>query len=181
MEEKKKKEVIRTLKYLAFTFSAGAIQFCSTWILSAIWPKEVFANGPVVFYLIGLLLSVIWNLTLNRKFTFKSAANLPLAMLETIAFYVVFAPASCFLQAWLTNGVLIEGWDGFVINPQSCLGLPTMVGTIICMVVNLLLEFPYQRFIVFGRSIDTAKSKKAKKEENKKENEKQENVQEEQK
>lgn len=156
MEANKKKELIRTLKYLAFTFSAGAIQFCSTWILSAIWPKEKFANGPVLFYLIGLILSVIWNLTFNRKFTFKSAANLPIAMLKTIGFYVVFAPASCFLQAALTNGVLIDGWD-FTIS--SYLGWPVMVGTIICMLVNLALEFPFQRFVVFGKSIDSADNK----------------------
>lgn len=157
MEANKKKELFRTLKYLAFTVSAGAIQFCSTWILSAIWPVEKFANGPVLFYLIGLVLSVIWNLTFNRKFTFKSAANLPVAMLKTIGFYIVFTPASCFLQAWLTNGVLIEGWT-FTI--KTFLGLPVLVGTIICMLVNLALEFPFQRFVVFGKSIDSADKKK---------------------
>lgn len=153
MESTKNKELVRTLKYLAFTFSAGAIQFCSTWILSAIWPKEKFSNGPVLFYLIGLVLSVIWNLTFNRKFTFKSAANLPIAMLKTIGFYLVFAPASCFLQAWLTNGVLIEG-SSLTIN--TYLNWPVLVGTIICMLVNLALEFPFQRFVVFGKSIDSA-------------------------
>lgn len=153
MKKIKNPEVIRTLKYLLFTFSAGAIQFCSTWILSSIWPKEKFANGPVLFYAIGLILSVIWNLTFNRKFTFKSAKNLPVAMLQTIAFYIVFTPASCLLQGWLTNGVLIEGWD-FTIT--SHLNWPVLVGTIICMLVNLGLEFPYQRFVVFGKSIDSA-------------------------
>ena len=157
MEAQKKKEVIRTLKYVLIAASAGIIQFGSTAILNLIWPVEKFSNGPVLFYLIGLILSVIWNLTFNRKFTFKSAANLPIAMLKTIGFYVIFAPASCFLQAWLTNGVLIEGWD-FTIS--TYLGLPTMVGTIICMLVNLALEFPFQRFVVFGKSIDSAPNKK---------------------
>lgn len=156
MESNKKKELIRTLKYLTFTFSAGVIQFCTTWILSSIWPKEKFSNGPVLFYLIGLTLSVIWNLTFNRKFTFKSAKNLSIAMLETIAFYIVFTPASCFLQAFLTNGVLIEN-SSLTIN--TYLNWPVMVGTIICMLVNLALEFPFQRFVVFGKSIDQTEKK----------------------
>lgn len=159
MEQVKKTELIRTLKYLAFTISAGAIQFISIWILSAIWPVEKFSNGPVLFYLIGLTLSVVWNLTINRKFTFKSAANLPVAMLKTIAFYIVFAPASCLLQGWLTNGVLVEGSS---LKIGTCLNWPVLVGTIICMLVNLALEFPYQRFIVFGKSIDSAENKDAK-------------------
>lgn len=155
-KEEKRKELIRTLKYLAFTFSAGAIQFCTTMVLSLIWPADVFAQGPVLFYLIGLVLSVIWNLTFNRKFTFKSAANLPIAMLKTIGFYIIFTPASCFLQGWLTNGVMIEG-SSLVLD--TYLGWPTLVGTIICMLVNLALEFPFQRFVVFGKSIDSAEKK----------------------
>lgn len=159
MEQAKKTELIRTLKYLAFTCSAGVIQFVTTLILSLIWPVEKFSNGPVLFYLIGLILSVIWNLTINRKFTFKSASSLSVAMLKTIAFYIVFTPASCLLQGWLTNGVLVEG-SSLKIN--TFLNLPVLVGTIICMIANLALEFPYQRFVVFGKSIDTAQNKEEK-------------------
>lgn len=152
MEKNKKIELIRTLKYIGFTASAGIIQFGSTLILSSIWPKEVFSNGPVLFYLIGLILSVVWNLTFNRKFTFKSAASFPIAMLKTLAFYLVFTPASCLLQGWLTNGVLIEG-SNLTIN--SYLDLPVLAGTAICIIINFLLEFPYQRFVVFRNSLDT--------------------------
>lgn len=155
-QEEKRAELFRTLKYLCFTFSAGVIQFVTTMVLSLIWPVEVFSMGPVLFYAIGLVLSVIWNLTINRKFTFKSAANLPIAMLKTIGFYIIFTPASCFLQGWLTNGVMIEG-STLVLN--NYLGWPTLVGTIICMLVNLALEFPFQRFVVFGNSIDSAVKK----------------------
>lgn len=152
MDANKKTELIRTFKYIGFTASAGVIQLVSTLVLSLIWPKEVFSMGPVLFYAIGLILSVIWNLTFNRKFTFKSAKNLSVAMLQTIVFYIVFAPASCLLQGFLTNGVLIEN-SSLIIN-QS-LGLPVIVGTIICMLTNFALEFPYQRFVVFGKSIDS--------------------------
>ena len=82
-------------------------------------------------------------------------------MLKTIGFYVVFAPASCFLQAWLTNGVLIEGSN---LTIDTYLNWPVLVGTIICMLVNLALEFPFQRFVVFGKSIDSAESSTKKEE-----------------
>lgn len=156
MEKAKKDELIRSLKYLMFTMSAGAIQFCSTWILSAIWPEEEFSMGPVLFYTIGLVLSVIWNLTINRKFTFKSAANLPIAMLKTFGFYLVFTPASLVLQGWLTNGDILG------VTTITHLGWDVMVGTIICMLLNLALEFPFQRFVVFGKSIDTNVKKEEK-------------------
>ena len=80
------------------------------------------------------------------------------AVLLTIIFYLIFTPTSMLLQGWLTNGILIEGFEALTIqsmfNTQP-LGLHTVVGTIICIVINFALEFPYQRFIVFGKSIDS--------------------------
>ena len=84
MEKAKKKELIRTIKYVLIAASAGIIQFGSTAILALIWPVEKFANGPVLFYLIGLTLSVIWNLTINRKYTFKSANNMGIAQIKNV-------------------------------------------------------------------------------------------------
>ena len=156
MEAAKKKELIRTLKYVLIAASAGIIQFGSTAILNLIWPVEKFANGPVLFYVIGLLLSVIWNLTINRKFTFKSANNIGIAVLWTIGFYAIFTPASMFLQAWLTNGILIENSS---LQISTYLGWHALIGTAICMVLNLLLEFPFQKYIVFRNSIDQTEKK----------------------
>lgn len=156
MEKAKKKELIRTIKYVVVAASAGIIQFGSTAILALIWPVEKFANGPVLFYLIGLTLSVIWNLTINRKYTFKSANNMGIAILWTLAFYIIFAPSSLLLQGWLTNGVLIE--DSTLIL-EHYLGWHTLIGTIICMILNLGLEYPFQRFIVFRNSIDQTEKK----------------------
>jgi len=149
-----KEERIRALKFVFFSISAGLIQFGLTTILTLIWPEEKFSMGPVIFYLIGLIASVIYNTTINRKFTFKSAANLTIAILKTIAFYVVFAPLSSLLQAWLTNGDIFSLW---AINH---LGLHALLGTLICMVLNLLTEWPYQRYVVFRKSIDTEKIEK---------------------
>lgn len=156
MDKQKKTEFIRTLKYVCIAASAGVIQMGSNAILGLIWPKEVFPTGPVLFYLIGLVLSVVWNLTINRKFTFKAAGNMTKAVLLTIGFYVIFAPGSCLLQAWLVDGVLIEGWD-FTLAYENCLHWYPLLGTALIMILNLGFEYPFQRFIVFRNSIDSAK------------------------
>lgn len=149
MEQAKKKELVRMFKYILIAASAGIIQFVSTLILTLIWPKEKFSMGPALFYLIGLILSVIWNLTINRKYTFKSAANMTKAVWLTIGFYIIFAPASTFLQAWLVNGDVLN----LFIIPH--LGWNELIGVVICMILNLALEYPFQRYIVFKDSIDT--------------------------
>ena len=89
MNSKSKKELIRTLKFTLFSVSAGIIQ-----ILSFTLMNELLAWNYWVCYLTALLLSIIWNFTLNRKITFKSAANIPVAMLKVLAFYAVFTPLS---------------------------------------------------------------------------------------
>lgn len=146
---KNKEELKRALKFFLFSCTAGIIQFGTTTILSLIWPEEKFKMGPMIFYLIGLILSVIYNVTINRKFTFKSANNISIALLKTLGFYVVFAPLSALFQAWLTNGDIFSVWTIPHLNWH------TIAGTVICMVINLLFEFPFQRFVVFGKSIDS--------------------------
>ena len=94
-------------------------------------------------YLIALVLSVLWNFTLNRKFTFKSAANVPAAMLKVALYYCVFTPLSTLLEHLLTS----LGWNEYLV-------------TIINMLLNFGTEFLYQRFVVFGKSIDSASAVK---------------------
>ena len=158
MEFDKKKELLRTLKYVCIAASAGLIQIGSTAILSFAWSVEKFSNGPVLFYLIGLILSVIWNLTINRKYTFKSANNVGIAILWTIGFYIIFTPLALLLQGYLTNGVLIED-SSLILN--TYLGLHTLIGTAVCMILNLAFEYPFQRFIVFRNSIDQTEKNKS--------------------
>lgn len=131
-----RKELLRTLKFTLFSISAGIIQLGSDALF-----LEVFHFAPWLSYLLALVLSVVWNLTLNRKFTFQSAANLPVAILLTMAFYAVFTP----LSTWWTK-VLTEdaAWNAYLV-----LG--------ITMLSNFVLEYLYQRFVVFRKSIDTAK------------------------
>ena len=132
---KNKAEILRMVKFFFFSISAGIIQMGSFALLNELsgwsyWPC----------YLIALVLSVVWNFTLNRKFTFKSVANVPVAMLKVLAYYVVFTPASTALGNYLAEGLL---WNEYLV-------------TGINMALNLATEFLFQRFVVFR---DTAKTK----------------------
>jgi len=146
IETEKKAELMRTIKFTLFSISAGAIQLLSYTLF-----YEVVKLPEYLSYLFALILSVIWNFTLNRKFTFKSANNVPIAMLKVAGFYAVFTPATTLLEKYLTETL---GWSGYV-------------ATIINMVLNFVLEYLYDRYFVFKNSIDTndvAAKDKAKKE-----------------
>ena len=142
--EEKRKEIWRTIKFTLFSFSAGAIEFCSFWIMTACIPLPVFTEAQYkwVPLTISLTLSVIWNFTFNRKFTFQSANNVPIAMLKVLAYYAVFGPISIgFVQLYLIDYLKLEKWE--------------LLLKIAVMLVNFVTEFLYQRFFVFGKTIDT--------------------------
>ena len=129
-----KKELLRSLKFLAFSLSAGVIELVSFSLLNELtgwsyWPC----------YLIALVLSVVWNFTLNRRYTFQSANNVPLAMLKVAGFYAVFTPASTWLGNYLAETLL---WNEYLV-------------TILNMVMTFVLESLFDRFVVFRASIDT--------------------------
>jgi len=132
--KKERKELWRAVKFTLFSVSAGVIQIGSFTLLT-----EVLSLVPWLGHLISLVLSVVWNFTLNRKITFKSANNVPIAMLKVAAFYLVFTPLSTIGGEYLTS----IGWN------------PNLV-FVLSMLLNFVLEYLYQRFFVFGKSIDTA-------------------------
>ena len=132
-----KKEFLRTVKFVLFSISAGVIQVASFALF-----EEVLHLAHWLSYLISLVLSVVWNFTLNRKFTFCSANNVPVAMLKVAAFYLVFTPLSTWWTAALTGEAV--GWNEYLVLA-------------ITMASNFVLEYLYDRFFVFGKSIDTAK------------------------
>ena len=140
----KAKEIIRTLKFVLFSAGAGIIQTVTFTLLN-----EFVTDKYWYAYLPALVLSVLFNFTVNRKFTFKSASNVPVAMLKVAAYYVVFTPLS---TCW--GDFLAESWHW---NEYAVLALT--------MAINLSTEFLYQKFVVFRNSIDT--NELAKKEENK--------------
>lgn len=132
-----RKEMIRTIKFVLFSASAGIIQ-----VLSFTLMEEVLHLEHWISYLVSLVLSVLWNFTLNRKFTFYSANNVPIAMMKVAAFYLVFTPLSTWWTAVLTGAKV--GWNEYLV-------------LIMTMLVNFMTEYLYDRFVVFGKSIDTAK------------------------
>lgn len=134
-----KKELVRSVKFVLFSISAGIIQMVSFTFL-----EEVFHLEHWVCYLVALVLSVLWNFTLNRKFTFYSANNVPIAMLKVAAFYLVFTPLSTWWTAVLTG-------EGIALNEYIVL--------VATMLINFVSEYLYDRFIVFGKSIDATKNK----------------------
>lgn len=131
----KKENRIQVVKFALFSVSAGIIQTISFTLLneSLDWPY-----WPC--YLIALTLSVLWNFTLNREFTFQSANNVPLAMAKVFGFYCVFTP----LSVWWGSALTGAGWNEYLV----------LFGT---MAVNLSTEFLYDRFFVFRNSINTNK------------------------
>ena len=132
----KKKEFLRTVKFVLFSISAGLIQVVSFTLM-----EELLHVTHWVAYLTALVLSVLWNFTLNRKFTFCSASNVPVAMAKVAVFYAIFTPVSTWWTAVLTDQC---GWNEYLVLA-------------ITMIVNFVLEYLYQRFFVFGDSLDTAK------------------------
>lgn len=137
----KKENIIQVIKFALFSSSAGIIQMASFALF-----MEVFKIEHTWSYLISLVLSVLWNFTFNRKFTFKSAANVPVAMLKVALFYLVFTP----LSTWWTNA-LSGKINEYIIQ----------IGT---MMINLVTEYLYCRFVVYRNSMNTNGKKEESKE-----------------
>lgn len=129
----KKQNFIQAVKFTLFSITAGIIQVLSFTLLN-----EIAHLNYWVAYLIALTLSVLWNFTINRRFTFKSANNVPLAMFKVIAYYAVFTP----LSTWWGDALTKIGWNEYIV----------LVGT---MLINFITEFLFWRIFVFGKSINT--------------------------
>ena len=109
--------------------------------------SKIMSNEYGPMYLIALLLSVIWNFTFNRKFTFKSAANVPIAMLKVLAFYCVFTPVSTLLGNYFTAKYADVTAINYIV--LAC-----------TMACNMTTEFLYDKFVVFKGSENTAVKEK---------------------
>ncbi len=139
MKLTKRQNFIQGFKFLLFSASAGIIQAASFTLLNetirwSYWPS----------YLIALTLSVLYNFTINRKFTFKSAKNVPLAMTQIFIYYLIFTP----LSTWWGEALTRAGWNEYIV----------LFGT---MVINLITEFSVYRFIVYRNHMFTNKQGQA--------------------
>ena len=130
----KKANFLQVVKFTLFSISAGIIQLglCELLILCGLKDKLYW-----IAYVISLAASVIWNFTFNRKFTFKSSNNIPVAMILAGLFYAPFAPLS---TLWSNALVVQAGW-------------PELLVTAFTMVINFVLEFLWQKFVVFNDKV----------------------------
>ena len=128
-----KTSVWQMIKFTLFSASAGIIQVGAFALLETVvhlpyWPS----------YLAALILSVVWNFTFNRRYTFRSDADITRSMLLVALFYVVFTPAS----TWWGDALTKAGWNDFLVLALT-------------MIANFVLEFLYQRYVVYRNTVDT--------------------------
>ena len=121
------------MKFTLFSISAGVIEIVSFSLLTEL---TVLPYWPC--YLIALVLSVLWNFTFNRRYTFRSAGNVPKAMALVAAYYCVFTPLSTLGGNFLAN----LGWNEYLVTGLN-------------MVVNFVTEFLYDKYVVFRGTVDT--------------------------
>ena len=160
MAEQKSSEqnIFQFIKFALFSASAGLIQIVSFTLLNEVLMQTDFMQkiitendtlgkiltneyGPC--YLIALILSVLWNFTINRKFTFKSAANIPVAMLKVFGFYLIFTPVSTILGIYFT-----DKFASFAAIEYIVLG--------VTMACNMITEYLFCKFVVYRNQENTA-------------------------
>ena len=129
-----KKEWLRSLKFLLFSVSAGVIQIGSFTLLNELLHLDYWVS-----YLISLTASVVWNFTINRRYTFKADGNIARAMLLVLGYYCVFTPISVWLEHYLAGCL---GWNEYLV-------------TLLNMMLNFVTEFLFQRFVVYRKNVDT--------------------------
>jgi putative flippase GtrA len=128
-----RKEWLRSLKFVLFSASAGIIQMGSFALLNELVQLDYWLS-----YLISMVLSVVWNFTFNRKFTFKSTGNVGRAMMLVALYYCAFTPLSTLLEHYLADTL---AWNEYIV-------------TFLNMLLNMVTEFLFQRFVVYRNSVD---------------------------
>ena len=123
----------QAVQFVLFSCMAGIIQTLAFTMLNEVCRFEYWPA-----YLIALALSVLYNFTVNRRYTFRSATNVPVAMAKVFGYYCVFTP----LSTWWGNALTAAGWNEYIV----------LFGT---MVINMVTEFLFCRFVVYRNSIDT--------------------------
>ncbi len=129
----KKDSLFQMIKFTLFSISAGLIQGGSYIVFF-----EVFHWQHWLAYLVSLVLSVVWNFTFNRRYTFQSAANIPIAMAKLFGFYLVFTP----LSTWAGHGLVSAGVNNYVVE-------------ILTMLSNFVLEFLFCKFVIYWKQENT--------------------------
>lgn len=133
---KDRKELLRAVKFTLFSVSAGIVQIGVTFLIAHfLIPQDELYWIP---YLIGLICSVVYNFTVNRKFTFHSAANVPVAMAKVFGFYCVFTPLSTLWVKYFTETL---HWNEIIVQGGT-------------MLINFVTEYLFTRFVVYRNQVD---------------------------
>ena len=127
------KNLWQMIKFTLFSASAGIIQVAAFAVMETVFHLPYWPS-----YLTALILSVLWNFTFNSRYTFRSDANITRSMALVALFYVVFTPAS----TWWGDALTKAGWNDFLVLAMT-------------MILNFVLEFLYQRYVVYRGKIDT--------------------------
>lgn len=131
----KNNTILQMIKFTLFSISAGVIQVASFALFN-----ELFKWNYWPAYLVSLILSIVWNFTFNRRFTFKSAANVPVAMAKLFGFYIVFTPLSTYLGHLADKG-----------------GVNEYIILILTMLSNFVLEFLFSKYLIYRNQENTLK------------------------
>ena len=151
----KKDNALQALKFAAFSASAGIIQVVVFTLLNEFLPQTESTNAVAQWffnseygasYLVALICSILWNFTFNRKFTFKSATNIPVAMLKVFGFYCIFTPVSVILGETVAKNTSWEFAEYIILG--------------VTMATNMVTEFLFCRFFVYKDSMNTAAKEK---------------------
>ena len=129
----KKEHIWQMVKFTLFSISAGVIQ-----VVSFVIMNELIALSYWPSYLTSLILSIVWNFTFNRRYTFKSAANVPVAMAKLFGFYAVFTPLSTYLG-----------------HISEKAGVNDYIILILTMASNFILEFLFCKLVVYKNQENT--------------------------
>lgn len=138
---KDRTDFLKALKFTLFSVSAGIIQIVSYTIF-----LELLRLDTWLSYLVSLILSVVWNFTFNRKYTFKATEHLTRAMILVAGYYLVFTP----LSTWWT--AVLTGANPFTGVEATCAQWLKYVVEIGTMVVNFVTEFLFQTFVVYAKN-----------------------------
>ena len=133
----KKSDALQAVKFALFSASAGIIQVLSFTLLNEVAKMQYWPA-----YLIALVLSIIWNFTFNRRYTFRSAANIPIAMAKVFGFYLVFTP----LSTWLGDMATGAGVNEYIVLAVT-------------MLSNFVLEYLFCKFVVYRNQENTIDNK----------------------
>lgn len=133
----KKEHIWQMIKFTLFSISAGVIQVASFTLMNELLTLSYWPS-----YLTSLILSIVWNFTFNRRYTFKSAANVPVAMAKLFGFYAVFTPLSTYL--------------GHLADKA---GVNEYIILIVTMLSNFVLEFLFSKFVIYKNQENTLAEK----------------------